>query len=95
MTTHTNTYYVTRSAVRFAFVCTIALLAFVIGREVTTNTYQYSCDGQEVTAVLGDTLWSLAEQHCTGHIGSAVDDLYDEHKELQYGDKVIFNRKRK
>lgn len=94
-TYHTPTYYAVRSAVRFAFVVVVALLAFLIGKAVASEPYPYTCDGSSVIAGAGDTLWSLAEQHCTGHIGHAVHDLYKVHADLSVGEGVTFSGERK
>ena len=96
MTTHhTITYYRVRTAVRFAFAGALTLSAFLVGRAVATDEYAYKCDGSAVVAVHGDTLWSLAEEHCTGHVGSAVDTLYAKHGDLTHGEVVSFAMERK
>lgn len=33
------------------------------------------CDNTSVIVAEGDTLWSIAEKHCTGQIQKAVDEL--------------------
>ena len=94
-TKHTPTYYAVRSAVRFAFVVVVAVVAFLIGKAFAGEPYPYRCDGSSVTAGAGDTLWSLAEQHCEGHIGHAVHDLYKVHADLSVGEQVTLNGERK
>lgn len=94
-TYHTPTYYTVRSAVRFAFIVLVAVVAFLVGKAFASEPYPYKCDGSSVTAGAGDTLWSLAEQHCEGHIGHAVHDLYKVHADLSVGEQVTLSGERK
>lgn len=97
MTTHhTPTYYRVRTLVRCAFVTGVALLAFSIGKALAQDPYTYECDGSAVVVAAGDTLWSLTDEHCKGHIGHAVYDIskvYDS--QVQVGDIISFSFSRK
>jgi hypothetical protein len=42
-------------------------------------TPDYSCDGTVVIVQEGDTLWRLAEQHCTGDVRAAADALVEKY----------------
>jgi len=99
MTTHTQhppVYYTVRTIVRAVFVISIALIAFFIGKAIASNPYTYKCDGTIAMANVGDSLWSLAEKHCTGHIGQAVDDLVNEYgARVHYGQYIKLNGERK
>jgi hypothetical protein len=92
--THTPTYYLIRSIVRLAFVTGVAVVSFLVGKTLASEPYPYQCNGTTVTAVAGDTLWSLAKAHCEGHTGAIVSDLYKEHGDLQVGEVISFARKR-
>jgi len=95
MPTHrTPTYYRIRTVVRFAFLAGVALAAFLIGKAFAGDPYTYRCDGSVIVAVAGDTLWSLAQEHCEGHIGHAVHDLYEIHADLSVGELVTLNGSR-
>lgn len=93
---HPPIYYTVRTVVRSVFVITITLLAFFFGKAVASDPYTYKCDGAVVMANDGDSLWSLAEKHCTGHVGQAVDDLVKVHGEtLRYGQYIKLDGERK
>lgn len=87
-THHTPTYYRVRTLVRCAFLAGVAMSAFLFGRALAHDPHTFECDGTQAVAVLGDTLWSLAEKHCSGHIGSAVDTLHATYGDLSYGETV-------
>lgn len=97
MNTHrTPTYYRIRTTVRATFLAGVALTAFLVGKSIAGDPYQYSCDGSAVIVASGDTLWSLAKQHCTGHVGHAVHDLAKVHgDQVQVGDIISFAIERK
>ena len=46
---------------------------------VEVFTPDYSCDGAVVIVQEGDTLWRLAEQHCTGDVRAAAYTLFDKY----------------
>jgi hypothetical protein len=46
---------------------------------VEVFTPDYSCGGTVVIVQEGDTLWRLAEQHCTGDVRAAADALVDKY----------------
>jgi len=88
---HTPTYYRIRTAVRIAFLAGVALTAFTIGKVLASEPYPYKCDGTTVVVVGGDTLWSLAEQHCKGHTGHAVHRLVATYgTDIHAGDTISF-----
>lgn len=89
-TYHTPTYYRVRTVVRCAFVAGVALVSFAVGKALATNPHEYQCDGSAVVATAGDTLWSLADKHCTGHVGSAVDSLHAQYGDLSQGEVISF-----
>jgi len=53
----------------------IVLLAAVFGLIKVVDSPQYSCDVDNATAIWGDSLWSIAERHCSGNVGAAVEDM--------------------
>lgn len=88
-TQHTPTYYRIRTAVRCAFLIGVALVAFMTGKALAGNPYSFRCDGSAVVANTGDTMWSLAYDHCEGHTGAAVDTLVQRYgTTLQVGDII-------
>ena len=93
-TYHTPTYYRIRTAVRITFVAGVALTSFLVGKALASDPYPYHCDGSAVIANTGDTLWSLAEDHCEGHTGAIVADLYADHGDMQVGEIISFSRER-
>lgn len=99
MTTHKKhppIYYTVRTVVRSVFIITVALLMFVIGKALAADPYGYKCDGTTVMANDGDSLWSLAQKHCVGHIGQAVADLVNVHGEtIRYGQYITLNGEKK
>lgn len=88
-THHTPTYYRVRSVVRFLFVATIATGAYLVGREIVDSTLDYKCDGTSVVVASGDTLWSIAQEHCEGHTGQAVYDLVGIYGTTLYAGQTI------
>lgn len=93
---HPPIYYTVRTIVRSVFIITVTLLAFLFGKAVASDPYGYKCDGAVVMVSEGDSLWSIASEHCTGHIGQAVDDLVNVHGEtVRYGDYITLNGERK
>ena len=51
----------------------IAILLAIYGfGQVIKAQEQFTCDKSVVTVVKDDTVWKIAEQHCTGDISSAV-----------------------
>lgn len=91
-TYHTATYYRIRTAVRLAFLAGVALTAFTIGKALASEPYPYKCDGTTVVVAGGDTLWSLAEEHCEGHTGHAVDRLVATYgTDIHPGDTLSFS----
>ena len=94
--THTNTYYTIRTLVRCLFIIAVALASFIFGKAVAQDPYAYKCTQGAVTIQSGDTLWSLAQKHCTGHIGQATDDLVNKYgTDLQVGDIIAVAGERK
>ena len=89
ITHHTPTYYRVRTVVRFLFWVTVATGSFLVGKALTHNSLSYSCDGQDVIVNAGESLWSIAEQHCDGHIGKAVFDLVGIYGTTVYAGQVI------
>jgi hypothetical protein len=67
---------------------TLVGIAGVIGND------EYKCPDKTIIVAYGDTLWSLAERHCTGNLVSAVDSLVDKHSttHLQVGDIVYLGK---
>lgn len=59
-----------RIAVGLTFVA--ALIGFV---NLIDAGPQFSCDVDNVKAVWGDTLWGIAEKHCTGDHQAAVETM--------------------
>lgn len=51
----------------------LAIVAFTgavkVGADIGTS---FECEDVTVIAQRGDTLWGIAADHCTGHIGHAV-----------------------
>lgn len=96
MTTHrTPTYYRIRTAVRCAFLAGVALTAFLAGKALADDPYAYRCDGSAIVVASGDTLWSLAQQHCEGHVGHAVHDIAKVRgDQVQVGDVISFAMER-
>jgi len=72
----------------------IACVVTALGVLALTGNENYTCPDMTVVVTYGDTLWSIAEQHCTGNLQSAVDDLVDTHKttSLQVGDIVTLGK---
>lgn len=99
MTTHKKhppIYYTVRTVVRSVFIIIITLAMFAIGKALASEPYGYKCDGTTVMVTEGASLWSLAEKHCTGHIGQAVDDLVNTHGvTIHYGQYITLNGERK
>ena len=94
--THTNTYYTVRTAVRCLFIVAVSVASFIFGKAVAQDPYAYKCSQGAVTIESGDTLWSLAQKHCTGHIGQATDDLEDQNGiDVQIGDIIAVAGERK
>lgn len=88
-TYHTPTYYRVRTLVRCAFLAGVALTAFLVGKALASDPYPYECDSSAVVVTAGDTLWSLAEKHCTGHTGAATDALVARYgTDVQVGDII-------
>lgn len=96
MTTHrTPTYYRIRTAVRATFLAGVAVTAFIAGNALAGDPYSYRCDGSAVVVTTGDTLWSLAQQHCEGHVGHAVHDIAKVRgDQVQVGDVISFAMER-
>ena len=93
---HPPIYYTVRTVVRTALIVSIALLAFFIGRAMASDPYEYECNGKTVMADNGDSLWSLAQENCTGHIGKAVHDLVKVYGvQVKYGEYVTLDGERK
>ncbi len=84
-------YYTTRRYVRLSLAVSVIALWLGAMMNLSRDGSRYSCDGSTVIAVYGDTLWSLAQKHCSGHIGMAVDALYSTHAELSHGEAVSFD----
>ena len=84
-------YYTTRRYVRLSLATSVIALWLGAMIAISRDDGRYSCDGSTVIAVYGDTLWSLAQQHCSGHIGTVVDALYSTHAELSHGEAVSFD----
>lgn len=88
-TYHTPTYYRVRTLVRCAFLAGVALTAFLVGKALASDPYPYECDRSAVIVTSGDTLWSLAEKHCTGHVGAATAALVARYgADVQVGDII-------
>lgn len=98
MTTHKQhppVYYTVRTVVRSVFIITVTLVMFAIGKTLAADPYGYKCDGATVMVTEGASLWSLAQKHCTGHIGQAVDDLVNTHGvTVHYGQYITLNGER-
>lgn len=95
-TYHSATYYRVRTLVRCAFLAGVAVSAFLVGRAFASDPYTYECDRSATVVAAGDTLWSLAEEHCTGHIGHAVHDIAKVYgDQVQAGDIISFSFSRK
>ncbi len=61
----------------------------LVGLASLTGNDDYSCTDTTVIVTYGDTLWSIAETHCTGNLQSAVDHLVDTYStSLQVGDTI-------
>jgi hypothetical protein len=76
-------------------IISITLLAFFVGRAMASDPYGYECNGKTVMAGSGDSLWSLAQENCTGHIGKAVHDLAKVHGvQVGYGEYVTLDGER-
>ncbi|CAB4156593.1 hypothetical protein UFOVP658_79 [uncultured Caudovirales phage] len=88
---HSRGYYITRRYVRLSLALSVIVLWLGAMMTLSRGDSTYSCDGSTVVAVYGDTLWSLAQQHCTGHIGVAVDTLYSTYSELSHGEAISFD----
>ena len=94
--THTTTYYTVRTLVRCLFITAVAFASFIFGKAVAQDPYAYTCTQGAVAVQSGDTLWSLAQEHCTGHIGQATDELVDKYgTDIQIGDIIAVARERK
>jgi hypothetical protein len=95
-TAHSTTYYRVRTAVRCTFLVAVATLSFIVGKALATDPLTYECDHSAVIVQSGDTLWSLAEKYCTGHIGQATDDLVKKYgTDVQVGDIVAMTGSKK
>lgn len=93
---HPPIYYTVRTVVRAVFVATLALVMFTIGKALATDPYGYKCDGTTAVAADGDSLWSLAQKHCTGHIGQAVTELVKVYgTQIDYGQRITLDGERK
>ena len=88
---HRRGYYPPRRYVRLSLALSVIALWLGAMMTLSRGDSRYSCDGSTVIAVYGDTLWSLAQQHCSGHIGTAVDTLYSTYSELSHGEAVSFD----
>lgn len=93
-THHSNTYYIIRSSVRTALAVLVILAAFFTGRALSQNDLAYSCNGESVMAEANDTVWSMTEANCEGHIGQAVDDIVKQYGiDLSIGEVITFTMK--
>ena len=72
----------------------IACLVTALGVLALTGDTEHDCPDMTVVVTYGDTLWSIAEEHCTGNLQSAVDELVDTHNttSLQVGDIVTLGK---
>jgi hypothetical protein len=95
-THHSNTYYIIRSSVRTTLLVAVVLSAFFIGKALSQNDLAYSCNGKSVMAEANDTVWSMAEANCEGHIGQAVDDIVKQYGiDVSIGEVITFTMERK
>ena len=87
MTNNSGTRIVWLAALTAAAIC-FASFAFAKMFEAQTS---YSCDVTEVAVTKGDTVWSLAKQHCVGDIRSVIEDSAKMNPaRLDIGDVVRF-----
>lgn len=63
-------YYRRRVAAIAAFV----LILVGLGRLADVNS-QFNCKVDSIKAMSGDSLWSIAENHCTGNIQIVVEQM--------------------
>lgn len=54
----------------------IAAVAAGIALALWMDSGRMHCDNTSVIVAEGDTLWSIAEKHCTGQVQKAVDNLF-------------------
>ena len=74
-------------------VIAITSLLALVGLAGLTGDSDYSCNDTTVIVTYGDTLWSIAEAHCTGNLQVAVDDLVDTYStSLQVGDVITLGK---
>lgn len=66
-----------RTAVKFALALFAIWTAAIMIAKLYDAQSQFTCDngGLAVVAQRDDTLWKIAERHCTGDIRAAVDEL--------------------
>jgi hypothetical protein len=77
------------SGIKVVGVITALSFAWLVLVAAATDT-TYQCEAGTITAHAGDTLWGLADTHCTG---STYDAVYEIKKQtgatsLQIGDQI-------
>lgn len=75
----TNDYYKKRLIVRVTFWTTVSVGFVWLASASIMSWDNYECENKQVVVEPFDSLWSIADNNCTGSIESAVDDLVDEY----------------
>ena len=78
-----------------AIIGIVAFAATAFGLSAVFNAQdQYTCQDVTVTVTSGDTLWSIAEGHCSGEIRAAVHDLVAQYgNQINPGMEISFSKK--
>ena len=74
-----NTYRAVKSVLLSVLAISSLFFAWKFLQQGYEVIESYSCDSRNVLVQEGDTLWGIARENCSGNIGSAVDDLYDQY----------------
>lgn len=69
---------------RLKHVTALALAAAVAVLVADAMTPEFKCDGTAVMVESGDSLWTIADSHCTGSIQAAVDAMVSD-----YGPDIV------
>lgn len=75
----TKNYYLRRSIARIAFWTSISAGFVWLATASVKSWDNYDCQNKQVVAEHYDSLWSIADDNCTGSIDKAVYDLVKEY----------------